>query len=206
MKLLSICILGVTLSTLSAVEDTVCKLPGGKEIVNPYLLDKTPVSITVGHRDGAVKLNLKDLPKTVQKKLGYNEKKALEYEENQKKQQAKLAEKAKELKKQNEVSEEKLRLEEARSFALQMQIKDLEDRLARQNTGITVSRRSSGYDFLAPGFNVFNDAYTWRYHRPRPPRPPHPRPPRPPKQPTKPHTKPGLPERMNVPPGPDVQK
>jgi len=81
MKLLSICILGVTLSTLSAVEDTVCKLPGGKEIVNPYLLDKTPVSITVGHRDGAVKLNLKDLPKTVQKKLGYNEKKALEYEE-----------------------------------------------------------------------------------------------------------------------------
>ncbi|MGE4564571.1 MAG: hypothetical protein AB7F32_06860 [Victivallaceae bacterium] len=48
------------------------KLPDGRILRNPYLLDQTPSSVTIGHDDGALSVPLKDLSSELQKELGYD--------------------------------------------------------------------------------------------------------------------------------------
>lgn len=48
------------------------KLPDGRILRNPYLLDQSTSSVTIGHDDGALSVPLKDLSSDLQKELGYD--------------------------------------------------------------------------------------------------------------------------------------
>ena len=89
-------------SNLSAGDSKVKKytLPNGKVLINPYVISKTPYALEVGHKNGVLKVPLKDLPLELKKKFGYSPEKEKKYlakkVKAEKEWKAKAAKKAKE--------------------------------------------------------------------------------------------------------------
>jgi hypothetical protein len=75
---------------LNAGESTVkkYKLPSGKVLINPYVISHTPYALEVGHKDGVMRIPLKDLSPEIQEKYNYSPKKANAFQQKKKKAEA----------------------------------------------------------------------------------------------------------------------
>ncbi|NOY74563.1 MAG: hypothetical protein GXP32_02065 [Kiritimatiellaeota bacterium] len=59
------------------------KLPNGKVLIDPYVISRRPDGLEIGHKIGIMFVKFKNLPVDIQKKYGYNPKKAAAYAKKQ---------------------------------------------------------------------------------------------------------------------------
>ncbi len=69
----------VAVATMSTSAENL-KLPSGKVLVDPYVISKRPNGLEIGHKDGAMFVPFKKLPKAIQEKYKYDPAKAKAYE------------------------------------------------------------------------------------------------------------------------------
>jgi len=98
-------------SVLNADDSTVkrYKLPSGKVLINPFVISHTPYALEVGHKNGVMKIPLKDLPPEIQEKYNYSPKKAEAFQEKKKKAEIARKKRAMEEAKKKEAQREKFR-------------------------------------------------------------------------------------------------
>lgn len=60
-------------------------LPGGRVLKNPYIVEKKPNGVVVGHSTGVMFIKYKKLPEGLRKQLGYEPAKSAKYEEKKRK-------------------------------------------------------------------------------------------------------------------------
>ncbi|QSH40245.1 hypothetical protein P0136_00670 [Lentisphaerota bacterium ZTH] len=109
------------------------KLPNGRILKHPYIMNKTPTGVAVAHDEGAKFIKYKDMPVDVAKKLGYSPKSAQKYEEKLKKrrqQQAVKKAREAEAKKKYDALYKK-RMQKYRIHELERKIKEYKVRIKR---------------------------------------------------------------------------
>ena len=71
------------------------RLPNGKVLIDPYVISRKPDGLEVGHKTGIMFIKFKNMPVDIQKKYGYDPKKAAAYERKQAKRKQAWARKRK---------------------------------------------------------------------------------------------------------------
>ncbi|MCF6176557.1 MAG: hypothetical protein L3J71_12420 [Victivallaceae bacterium] len=75
-------IFAVSTLLLTASDMESYTLPTGKTLNNPHIVSRTPIGIEVAHDTGVIFVKFSELPKDMQKKLGYSPDKELKYKKN----------------------------------------------------------------------------------------------------------------------------
>jgi chromosome segregation ATPase len=108
------------------------KLPNGKVLIDPYVISRRPDGLEIGHKTGIMFVKFTNMPVEIQKKYGYDPKKAADYERKQaKRKQALAREKKEKAEKQRRISAQLNRnLLNASINDLEIKIKEAENRVA----------------------------------------------------------------------------
>ncbi len=109
------------------------KLPDGRILKHPYIMNRMPNGVVVAHDNGAKFIKYKDMPADMAKKLGYDPKKAKKYNLKMKKyRQQEAATKAKEAKaKKHYQAQYHVRMQKYRLHELEKKIKEYKIHIKR---------------------------------------------------------------------------
>ncbi|MDD3154161.1 MAG: hypothetical protein PHS41_04780 [Victivallaceae bacterium] len=136
-KSILIILAAITASFLFAA-DTEYRLANGKVIRNPYIIDRTPATVSIGHDSGVMTLSIADLPEETRKALNFDPAAAKAYLERTAKQQAQAT--------QRRMAEENQRAA-AEEQKLQKRIRELEAENKKLKSTPSILNSNQSVDF-----------------------------------------------------------